>query len=255
MTPAGGARREGHTPAKFDGDNLPSAGKLASRLVTVIRLRNYLTVVTALRRHGVAGLGHPAAGEARRGLPQDHRRRRNAKVLKRASPFQFDSASDRRPWRRHVLEQEAGLQNTPATAPVALYYPDRAGGKAQACWTGWMPSSTTRNRACTATTADRPRRRTGVGECHLHVQPGPGPRRPAELGGDANLEQGGGARGGGGAQSLTVRAPLMGRKAAVLRPRETGDGGLFTGVLVRYLALAAVTNGSPPRPGPGGPAS
>ena len=32
----------------------------------------------------------------------------------------------------------------------------------------------------------------------------------------------------------------MGRGATVLRCEGTGDGGLFTGILVRYLALAAV---------------
>ena len=52
------------------------------------------------------------------------------------------------------------------------------------------------------------------------------------------------------ARNLTLPAPLMGRSATVLRCEGTGDGGLFTGILVRYLALAAVDERLPRR-GPG----
>lgn len=58
-----------------------------------------------------------------------------------------------------------------------------------------------------------------------------------ELGGDANLARGA-ALVGSVAEHLTVREPdTQGR--LVLRGEGTGDGGLFTGILVRYLALAA----------------
>ena len=57
------------------------------------------------------------------------------------------------------------------------------------------------------------------------------------------------------ARSLTLAAPLMGRSATVLRCEGTGDGGLFTGILARYLALAAVDERLPPGPGPRRPCS
>ena len=42
------------------------------------------------------------------------------------------------------------------------------------------------------------------------------------------------------ASRLTRSAALPGRTATVLRCEGSGDGGLFTGILARYLALAAV---------------
>jgi predicted alpha-1,6-mannanase (GH76 family) len=60
-----------------------------------------------------------------------------------------------------------------------------------------------------------------------------------ELGGEANLARAA-ALVAAVARNLTLPAPLMGRSATVLRCEGTGDGGLFTGILVRYLALAAL---------------
>ena len=60
-----------------------------------------------------------------------------------------------------------------------------------------------------------------------------------ELGGEPNLGRAA-ALVDAVARNLTQPAPLLGRTAAVLRCEGTGDGGLFTGILVRYLALAAV---------------
>jgi predicted alpha-1,6-mannanase (GH76 family) len=60
-----------------------------------------------------------------------------------------------------------------------------------------------------------------------------------ELGGEANLERAA-ALVDAVARNLTHPAPLLGRTASALRCEGTGDGGLFTGILVRYLALAAV---------------
>jgi predicted alpha-1,6-mannanase (GH76 family) len=60
-----------------------------------------------------------------------------------------------------------------------------------------------------------------------------------ELGGQANLERAA-ALVDAVARHLTRPAvKASGRTAAVLRCDGTGDGGLFTGILARYLALAA----------------
>ena len=66
-----------------------------------------------------------------------------------------------------------------------------------------------------------------------------------ELGGEPNLDRAA-ALVDAVARNLTRPATAAsGRTAAVLRCDGTGDGGLFTGILVRYLALAAATDGFP----------
>ena len=113
---------EVHTSAKFDGDNLPSAGKLASRLVTGIRLRNFLTVVNSYY-DDMAWLALSTLRLEK--LAQDTRktsgRRRNAKVL-RSLTLQFDSASTDDLGGGTFWSKKRDFKNTPATAPVALYY-------------------------------------------------------------------------------------------------------------------------------------
>ena len=232
---------EGHTPAKFDGDNLPSAGKLASRLVTGIRLRNFLTVVNSYY-DDMAWLALATLRLEK--LAEDTRktsgRRRNAKVLKSLT-LQFDSASTDDLGGGTFWSKKRDFKNTPATAPVALYYA-RTGqaAKAQALL-DWLDAK--------LYDPEQGMYRDGLriapgGELVLEsaiytYNQGPVLGALLELGGDANLERAA-ALVAAMERNLTVQAPLMGRKASVLRSEGTGDGGLFTGVLVRYLALAAV---------------
>jgi len=232
---------EGHTPAKFDGDNLPSAGKLASRLVTGIRLRNFLTVVNSYY-DDMAWLALATLRLEK--LAEDTRktsgRRRNAKVLKSLT-LQFDSASTDDLGGGTFWSKKRDFKNTPATAPVALYYV-RTGqaAKAQALL-DWLDAK--------LYDPEQGMYRDGLriapgGELVLEsaiytYNQGPVLGALLELGGDANLERAA-ALVAAMERNLTVQAPLMGRKASVLRSEGTGDGGLFTGVLVRYLALAAV---------------
>ncbi|PTT60317.1 glycosyl hydrolase, partial [Arthrobacter sp. HMWF013] len=74
-----------------------------------------------------------------------------------------------------------------------------------------------------------------------------------ELGGEANLARAADVI-GAVARHLTVPAPVPGAApdaaspaapARVLRCDGTGDGGLFTGILCRYLALAALDDRLP----------
>ena len=113
---------DGRPGARFDGGDRPSAGRLASRLVTGIRLRNFFTVVnnyyddmawlalSTLRLEQLATQSRKAAG-----------RRRNAKVLQNLT-LQFDSASTDDLGGGTFWSKKRDFKNTPATAPVALYY-------------------------------------------------------------------------------------------------------------------------------------
>ncbi|MEQ4520050.1 glycoside hydrolase family 76 protein [Pseudarthrobacter sp. B907] len=232
---------EGHTPAKFDGDNLPSAGKLASRLVTGIRLRNFLTVVNSyyddMAWLALATLRLEKLAEDTR---KSSGRRRNAKVLKSLT-LQFDSASTDDLGGGTFWSKKRDFKNTPATAPVALYYA-RTGQAAKAqSLLDWLDAK--------LYDPEQGMYRDGLriapgGELVLEsaiytYNQGPVLGALLELGGEANLERAA-ALVAAVERHLTVQAPLLGRKAAVLRSEGTGDGGLFTGVLVRYLALAAV---------------
>ncbi len=226
--------------AKFDGENRPSAGKLASRLLTGIRLRNFFTVVNnyyddmAWLALATLRLGQLAADATKPGG------RRTARVLHRLTQ-QFDSASTDDLGGGTFWSKKRDFKNTPATAPVALHYA-RTGrtAKAQALL-DWLD----------ARLYDPEQgmyrdglRITGTGEVLMEsaiytYNQGPVLGALLELGGAANLEQAS-ALVAAVARSFTLAAPLMGRSATVLRCEGTGDGGLFTGILVRYLALAAM---------------
>lgn len=232
---------DGRPGARFDGADRPSAGRLASRLVTGIRLRNFLTVVNSyyddmawlalstLRLEHLARDSRTKAG-----------RRRNARVLQSLT-LQFDSASTDDLGGGTFWSKKRDFKNTPATAPVALYYA-RTGqtGKAQALLE-WLDAR--------LFDPDQGLYRDG-----LRIAPGgdvvlesaiytynQGPVLGAllELGGGANLTRAASLV-ASVARSLALPAPLAGRSATVLRCEGTGDGGLFTGILARYLALAAL---------------
>jgi len=231
-------RRElgnGATPAaRFNGPRHPSAGKLASRLVTGIRLRNANTLVNnyyddmawlALATHRLQRL----AEETRK-----PGRRRNARVHK-ALTLQFDSASTDDLGGGTFWSKKRDFKNTPATAPVALYYA-RTGQQAKAQrLVDWL----------NAVLFDEARglyvdgaRLSPAGEVQVEntlytYNQGPVLGALLELGGDANL-----ARAAALVDAVANRLTVPGQR--ILRCDGTGDGGLFTGILCRYLALAAV---------------
>ncbi|GAA2129833.1 glycoside hydrolase family 76 protein [Arthrobacter humicola] len=236
----------GHPGAKFDGENRPSAGRLASRLVTGIRLRNFLTVVNDYY-DDMAWLALATLRLDR--LAEDSRKRtgreRNAKVLKSLT-LQFDAASTDNLGGGTFWSKKRDFKNTPATAPVALYYA-RTGNRAKAqALLDWLDA---RLYAPEQGLYRDGLRISGTGEAVLEetiytYNQGPVLGALLELGGAANLERAA-ALVEAVARSLTQPAPLLGRSAAVLRCEGTGDGGLFTGILVRYLALAALNEGLP----------
>ena len=231
----------GRPGAKFDGENRPSAGHLASRLVTGIRLRNFLTVVNNYY-DDMAWLALATLRLDK--LAEDTRKRtgrgRNAKVLQSLT-LQFDSASTDDLGGGTFWSTKRDFKNTPATAPVALYYA-RTGNrdKAQALL-DWLDAKLYEPGQGLYRDGLRI---SGTGDVVLEetiytYNQGPVLGALLELGGEANLGRAA-ALVDAVARNLTHPAPLLGRTAAVLRCEGTGDGGLFTGILVRYLALAAV---------------
>ncbi|WP_211880956.1 glycoside hydrolase family 76 protein [Pseudarthrobacter albicanus] len=233
-------RGEVRPGAKFDGKNRPGAGKLASRLLTGIRLRNFLTVVNsyyddmawlALATLRLEKIAEDASQPGSR---------RNTRVLQRLTR-QFDAASTDDLGGGTFWSTKRDFKNTPATAPIALYYA-RTGhaAKAQALL-DWLDA---RLYDPGQGMYQDGLRISSAGEVLLEsaiytYNQGPVLGALLELGGAANLERASSLV-AAVARSLTLAAPPAGRSATVLRCEGTGDGGLFTGILVRYLALAAV---------------
>ena len=230
----------GRPGTRFDGENRPSAGRLASRLVTGIRLRNFLTVVNNYY-DDMAWLALATLRLDK--LAEDTRkttgRERNAKVLQSLT-LQFDSASTDDLGGGTFWSTKRDFKNTPATAPVALYYA-RTGNPAKAqALLDWLDARLYEPEQGLYRDGVRI---TGAGDVLLEetiytYNQGPVLGALLELGGEANLGRAA-ALVEAVARSLTQPAPLLGRTVAVLRCEGTGDGGLFTGILVRYLALAA----------------
>lgn len=252
-------RRElggGATPAaRFNGPDRPSAGRLASRLVTGIRLRNAFTFVNnyyddmAWLALATDRLDRLAGETPRPG------RRRNAAVRKSLA-LQFDAAATPDLGGGVFWSNDRDFKNTPATAPVALFYA-RTGQQAKAqALLDWLDA--------TLFDAERGLYLDGVrlnpaGEAVLErtvytYNQGPVLGALLELGGEANLGRVATVVAAVD-RHLTVVAPAMAgsppapdsaeptpaspESRTILRCDGNGDGGLFTGILCRYLALAA----------------
>jgi predicted alpha-1,6-mannanase (GH76 family) len=241
-------RRElgnGATPAaRFAGPAHPSAGRLASRLITGIRLRNALTFVNNyyddMAWLALAALRLDALAEETR-RPG---RRRNEAVRKTLT-LQFDAACTDDLGGGAFWSRKRDFKNTPATAPVALFYA-RTGQRAKAqSLLDWLDATLfDPEQGLYLDGARLGADRSLVIERAVYTyNQGPVLGALLELGGAANL-----ARAAILVEAvdrhLTVPAEGGTRSAAtgqrvVLRCEGTGDGGLFTGILCRYLALAA----------------
>lgn len=247
----------GQPPAKFDGERRPSAGRLASRLVTGIRLRNFLTYVNgyyddmAWLALATLRLEH-LAEESRR--PS---RRRNGRI-RRSLTLQFDSASTDDLGGGTFWSTKRDFKNTPATAPVALYYA-RTGNPAKAqALLDWLDAKlfdAGRGLYLDGLRINAAGEAVLVDAIYTYNQ-GPVLGALLELGGTANL-----ARASELVDAVARHLTVPGADTrdadtsdtgttdidtdtgttvpAVLRCDGTGDGGLFTGILARYLALAA----------------
>ncbi|WP_427173514.1 glycoside hydrolase family 76 protein [Arthrobacter sp. 92] len=241
-------RRELASGRKFDGGTRPSAGRLASRLVTGIRLRNFLTFVNNYY-DDMAWLALATLRLEK--LAEDSRsrgRRRNAGALKSLT-LQFDSASTDDLGGGTFWSKKRDFKNTPATAPVALYYA-RTGNQARAQglldWLHAKLYDPARGMYQDGLRIGRDGQVVLESAIYTYNQ-GPVLAALLEVGGRDNLGRAAAlvdAVAAGLTRPVTLAA---GGTAAALRCDGTGDGGLFTGILARYLALAAVDGRLPAR--------
>lgn len=249
-------RREpgnGSTPAgRFNGPGRPSAGRLASRLVTGMWLRNAFTVVNnyyddmawlalaTLRLDTLAGeTGTPGRG-------------RNARIRK-ALTLQFDAACTDDLGGGAFWSKKRDFKNTPATAPIALHYA-RTGNKAKArALLDWLDATLFDPAQGLYLDGARlnPAGEVVVERVVYTYNQGPVLAALLEVGREADL-----ARAAVVVDAvdrlLTIPATVPvgagpDSRSRVLRCEGTGDGGLFTGILSRYLALAAADARLPAR--------
>ena len=230
--------RELASGSRFDGGDYPSAGRLASRLVRTIRLRNFLRYVNSyyddmawlalavLRLDALAEKAHQPG------------RRRNARLQRSLSP-QFESASTEHMGGGTFWSTTRDFKNTPATGPVALHFA-RSGKREQAQrLLDWLDATLFEpTRGLYLDGAWIKEGKLVLAEEVYTYNQGPVLGALLELGGDGNLARAA-ALVDSVAEHLTVPGPPDGAGKLVLRGEGTGDGGLFTGILVRYLALAA----------------
>ncbi len=243
----------------------------AARLLAGIRLRNLLTVVNnyyddmawlalatlRLDRLGADGPGADGPGGDHFGTDSRANRRRTRTL--RALTRKLDSACTDDLGGGTFWNTQRDFKNTAATAPAALYYA-RTGSstKAQALL-DWLdarlydPNLGLYRDGLRISAAGNVRLEAAI----YSYNQGPVLGALLELGGASNLARAA-ALVDGVARHLTVppaatqrgRAPDPGAGAgtgadagtgagAILRGEGTGDGGLLTGILVRYLALAA----------------
>ena len=164
----------GHPGTKFDGENRPSAGRLASRLVTGIRLRNFLTVVNNYYDDMAwLALATLRLDELAEDTRKPTGRERNAKVLQSLT-LQFDSASTDDLGGGTVLEHQARLQKHPRhrTGGPLLRTDGQPGQGAGAARLAGCPSLRAGTGPVPGRPADFRRGRRGAGRDHLHLQPG-----------------------------------------------------------------------------------
>jgi predicted alpha-1,6-mannanase (GH76 family) len=243
-------RRElgnGATPAaRFNGPANPGAGELASRLVTGIRLRNAFTFVNSyyddMAWLGLATLRLQDLAEETR-KPGSHR---NARVRETLT-LQFDSACTDDLGGGSFWSKKRDFKNTPATAPIALYYA-RTGQQEKAQrlvdWLNTVLFDQAQGLYVDGARLNAAGEITVENTIYTYNQ-GPVLGALLELGGEANLSRAATVIRAVD-MHLTVPAPAVapgsadGIRTSILRCDGTGDGGLFTGILCRYLALAAL---------------
>lgn len=233
-------RRELASGVKFDGASRPSAGRLASRLVTTIRLRNRFRFTN----HFYDDMAWLALSTLRlEKLAEETRnagRRRNAYVRK-CLTLQFNSAATEDLGGGTFWSTGRDFKNTPSTAPIALYFA-RTGHRDKArALVAWLNSKLVDPPSGLYMDGLRIRGAQTVLEPAVYTyNQGPVLGALLELGGPEHLERAAELV-DAIARELTIAGTDSSAtaKTSVIRGDGTGDGGLFTGILVRYLALAA----------------
>lgn len=247
--------REHRSGRRFDGPRRPSAGRLASRVVRTVRLRNFFRVVNnyyddmawlalatarldalAAETERPAGTGRRPLGTVRRLiLRRGHRGRRQNRRINRILGARLESAHTPDLGGGLFWNTERDFKNAPATAPAALFFA-RSGQAARAqALVEWLNISLLD--AERGIYLDGLRivdgRPVMVPDVYSYNQ-GPVLGALLTLGGEKNL-----AAASRLVQAVERELTVDVAGCRVLMTHGGGDGGLFTGILARYLALAA----------------
>ncbi len=233
--PSANAGSVGSSPAGV------SSSVLAARLLSGIRIRNVLVYVNGYF-DDMAWLALAAQRLEQGAVPAA---RRGARIQQSLEP-QLRSACTSDLGGGTYWSRKRDFKNTPATGPVALYLARLGDHAAAQQLVDWLDVRLFDHRVGlyldgTRITADGSLSREGP---FYTYNQGPVLGALLELGGAANL-----ARAAhlihATAEHLTVpdtppsQGAKSGSKAQILRCEGVGDRGLFTGILTRYLALAA----------------
>jgi predicted alpha-1,6-mannanase (GH76 family) len=229
----------------------PHAVRQASQLVRTIRLRNWLRATNwyfddmawlalAVRRLDAVIPARPVRNQGRDGAVPAVNVRPHPRMLS-ALGDALKSAHTRDFGGGLYWNRRRTFKNTPATAPAALHFA-RSGDRERAqSLVDWLNDVLLDNSTglyldgVKAAQSGEPVLERAV----FTYNQGPILGALLELGGPANLTRAADLVG-------AVRTGLTHPGTSVLFTHGTGDAGLFTGILCRYLALAAVSPTIPP---------
>ncbi len=222
--------RELETGNRLDGERHPSAGALASRLVRTIRLRNFLRYTNwfyddmAWLALAVGRLDNLAKA-SRSGGRERNQQATNAlrRTLESAHTGQLGGGI--------FWNTKRDFKNTPATAPAALFFARQGQRKRAQELIDWLNDSLLDGQRGLYLDGLKIRGTETVLEPAIYsYNQGPVLGALLELGGAENLDR---------AAALVNAVEQHLSVDGVLLTHGHGDGGLFTGILVRYLAVAA----------------
>ncbi|GAA1353809.1 glycoside hydrolase family 76 protein [Falsarthrobacter nasiphocae] len=229
--------RELSTGERVNGPERPSAGELASRTVKTLVGRNFFRITNSYyddMAWAALAIGRLDALARAAGKPGPGERLK----LRHALTDQLLSAATEDIGGGLFWHTKRTFKNTAATAPAALHFARLAGegepdlGPRAQSLVDWLESHVVDERGLYRDGIQINEGATIVEEAVYTYNQGPVLGALLELGGEANLAR--------AARTVeAVKAHLTQRRSHVLTTHGTGDGGLFTGVLARYLALAA----------------
>jgi predicted alpha-1,6-mannanase (GH76 family) len=232
-------RRELASGLHYDGGYGPSAGALAGRVLGTVRLRNRLQFANSYF-DDMAWLALAAdrldALAAAAGKPRRRSLQAAAALLPRLESAHTPDLGGGLFW-----STQRDFKNTPATAPAALYFARKGQRQRARELLEWLDAHLydTGRQLYQDGIRTAGGRQTLVPDLYTYNQ-GPVLGALLELGTAEDMRRAAEVI-QGVAGSLTRQLP----GGPVLLTHGSGDGGLFTGILARYLALAAAAEGLP----------
>ncbi|MCQ1957789.1 glycosyl hydrolase [Arthrobacter sp. zg-Y826] len=230
--------RERRTGTPFRGPEHPSAADLAPALVRTIGLRNRMHYTNRFY-DDMAWLAL-AVGRLNSLSGARDRQRPYRKILS-ALNAALESAHTPELGGGIFWNKDRNFKNTPATAPAALHFV-RTGSRDRAQQlVDWLNATVLDPKTGLYLDGVKVvRGRPQLERTVFTYNQGPALGALLELGGSANL-----TRAEELVRAVDTHLTDDGGTSRVLRTHGTGDGGLFTGILARYLAQAAVSPALP----------